>query len=396
MKLLPWGTRQKLSNEEFFNRKIELSNIKNQLYSTVESNPPEMLLTGVRGVGKTVFLNKIKADLTDEGYLVILIDFSTAEAYQRKKLSVKGIIQHYYDELVTQATEKNIYNIQNRIKKYFTTHNFKVKDYKTIERIPLPIIGSEDDLRHLTKFVLNLPQKIYEDNPDKIKGVIVIIDEFQIIKEMDDYLDSFLWVFRGHIQNHNNVAYMLSGSMSLNDPFIQDVAGQKGVFGGRMLTHYLYPFNKETTKTYLREKAPQYIFTEESFDRFYKCTKGVPYYINTLANHLPQNITLTPEDVIETFDNNLFSMIKSLIAIWINLSNMEKDIIIALIEQPLQRKDIANKLNVESGTLSKYLTKLIQLDLISNNQGTYSIHEDMLKRWLKMEYEDKKVYPYRF
>jgi len=396
MKLLPWGTRQKLSNEEFFNRKIELSNIKNQLYSTVESNPPEMLLTGVRGVGKTVFLNKIKADLTDEGYLVILIDFSTAEAYQRKKLSVKGIIQHYYDELVTQATEKNIYNIQNRIKKYFTTHNFKVKDYKTIERIPLPIIGSEDDLRHLTKFVLNLPQKIYEDNPDKIKGVIVIIDEFQIIKEMDDYLDSFLWVFRGHIQNHNNVAYMLSGSMSLNDPFIQDVAGQKGVFGGRMLTHYLYPFNKETTKTYLREKAPQYIFTEESFDRFYKCTKGVPYYINTLANHLPQNITLTPEDVIETFDNNLFSMIKSLIAIWINLSNMEKDIIIALIEQPLQRKDIANKLNVESGTLSKYLTKLIQLDLISNNQGTYSIHEDMLKRWLNMEYEDKKVYPYRF
>ena len=60
MKLLPWGTRQKLSDEEFFNRKIELSNIKNQLYCTKDSNPPEMLLTGVRGVGKTVFLNKNK------------------------------------------------------------------------------------------------------------------------------------------------------------------------------------------------------------------------------------------------------------------------------------------------------------------------------------------------
>lgn len=396
MKLLPWGTRQKLSDDEFFNRKIELSNIKNQLYCTEESNPPEMLLTGVRGVGKTVFLNKIKNDLSDEEYLVILIDFSTADAYQRNKLSVKGIIQHYYDEIVTQATEKNIYNIQNRIKKYFTTHNFKVKNLKTIEKIPVPIIESEEDLRHLTKFVMDLPQKIYEDNQDRIKGVIVIIDEFQIIKEIDDYLNSFLWLFRGHIQNHNNVAYMLSGSMSLNDPFIQDVAGQNGVFGGRMLTHYLYPFNKETTRKYMEEKAPQYIFTEESFERFYNCTKGIPYYINTLANHLPQNITLTPDDVVTTFDNNLFAMIKYMVAVWINLSNMEKDIIIELIEQPLQRKDLANKLNVKSGTLSKYLTNLIQLDLISNNQGTYSIHESMLKRWLQTEYKNKGVYPYRF
>ena len=325
-----------------------------------------------------------------------MIDFSTADAYQRKNLSVKGIIQHYYDEIVTQATEKKIYNIQNRIKKYFTTHNFKVKDFKNIEKIPIPIIESEEDLRHLTKFVVDLPQKIYEDNKDKINGVIIIIDEFQIIKEIDDYLNSFLRLFRGHIQNHNNVAYMLSGSMSLNDPFIQDVAGQNGVFGGRMLTHYLYPFNKETTRTYMKEKAPQYIFTEESFERFYKCTKGLPYYINTLANHLPQNITLTPEDVVDTFDNNLFAMIKYIVSIWINLSNMEKDILIELIDQPLQRKDLAEKLNVKSGTLSKYLTKLIQLDLISNNQGTYSIHEDMLKRWLKIEYKNKKAYPYRF
>ena len=157
-----------------------------------------MLLTGVRGVGKTVFLNKIKKDLTTEGYLVILIDFSTADAYQRKNLSVKGIIQHYYDEIVRQATEKKIYNIQNRIKKYFTTHNFKVKDFKNIEKIPIPIIESEEDLKHLTKFVLDLPQKIYEDNKDKINGVIIIIDEFQIIKEIDDYLNSFLWLFRGH------------------------------------------------------------------------------------------------------------------------------------------------------------------------------------------------------
>ena len=102
------------------------------------------------------------------------------------------------------------------------------------------------------------------------------------------------------------------------------------------------------------------------------------------------------KDVVDTFDNNLFAMIKYIVAVWINLSNLEKDIIIELLDQPLQRKDLANKLNVKSGTLSKYLTNLIQLDLISNNKGTYSVHENMLRRWLKMEYENMGVYPYRF
>ncbi|MBR0472957.1 MAG: ATP-binding protein [Methanosphaera sp.] len=316
-------------------------------------------------------MNKIRKDLTQEEYLVIIIDFSTAPAYQRGNLSIKGIIQHYYDEIVTQSTE-NTY------------------------KISVPIIESEDDLNHLTKFVLNLPQKIYEDNKDKIKGVIIIIDEFQIVKEIKDYLTSFLWIFRGHIQNHNNVAYILSASMSLNDSLIEKVAGQKGVFGGRMLTHYLYPFSQETTRKYLQEKAPQYQFTEDSFERFYKCTKGIPSYINTLANHLPQNITLTSEDIIDTFNNNLFSMIKHIINTWINLSNMEKDIIIEILEQPLQRKEIAKKLEVKSGTLSKYFKNLIQLELISNNNGIYSVKEDLLKRWLKIEYENNEVYPYRF
>ncbi len=184
--------------------------------------------------------------------------------------------------------------------------------------------------------------------------------------------------------------------MSLNDSLIEKVAGQKGVFGGRMLTHYLYPFSQETTRKYLQEKAPQYQFTEDSFERFYKCTKGIPSYINTLANHLPQNITLTSEDIIDTFNNNLFSMIKHIINTWINLSNMEKDIIIEILEQPLQRKEIAKKLEVKSGTLSKYFKNLIQLELISNNNGIYSVKEDLLKRWLKIEYENNEVYPYRF
>ena len=42
------------------------------------------------------------------------------------------------------------------------------------------------------EYVLSFPEKIYNDNKNKIKGIIILIDEFQIIKELDDYKESFL------------------------------------------------------------------------------------------------------------------------------------------------------------------------------------------------------------
>lgn len=44
--------------------------------------------------------------------------------------------------------------------------------------------------------VLKLPQRIYENNSDKIKVILIFIDEFQIIKELTDYKDYFLWKLR--------------------------------------------------------------------------------------------------------------------------------------------------------------------------------------------------------
>ena len=69
---LPWGNNQNLTDEEFYNRKGELINLKNILQSTSQGHAPDLLLTGIRGVGKTVFLKKLKRELDDAG----LVSFS--------------------------------------------------------------------------------------------------------------------------------------------------------------------------------------------------------------------------------------------------------------------------------------------------------------------------------
>lgn len=398
MSKLPWGNSKILTDEEFFNRTQEISNLTKLLQSTGESNAPDILVTGIRGVGKTVLLNKIK-QFMDGNYLVVYMDFSTSQAYQKNNMSLKGLYDFYYQKIIEETKLKGLNTLDHHIKKFFKTNNFKIKEVVVASAldisIPVPIIGAERDLEKYKDFVFKLPQEIYEHNNDKIEGMIIIIDEFQVVKELDNYLDSFLWNFRGYVTGQRNVAYILSGSMGLQDNLISEIAGHNGAFGGRMLTVNINPFSDQTTRNYLKERAPELKFTSEGFDRFYKCTSGVPYYINIFARQLPVNEELDEKNVIEAFDNNISLIGSHLINEWNRLTLKEKDLIVALMDSPLKRVDLARKLNVKSGSLSDKLNKLQNLDLIHFTNGEYEISEKLLKRWLEIEYSQKGIYPYR-
>ena len=398
MSKLPWANSKVLTDDEFYNRSQEINNLKNLLMSTSQNNAPNILLTGIRGVGKTVLLNKIKQQM-DEKFLVVYMDFSISQTYQKNNMSIKGLLDFYYQKIIDESNLKGLNTLNNQIKKFFKTNNFKMKDISLINffdiSIPVPIIESERDLEKYRDFVFKLPQQIHEENKDDIGGVIIIIDEFQVIKELGNYLDSFLWNFRGYVTEQRNVAYILSGSMGLQDNLISDIAGQNGAFGGRMLTININPFSYETTKNYLNQKAPEIKLDDDAIERFYKCTSGIPSYINIFARQLPINQYLNENDIINVFDNNIALIASHFINEWNRLTLKEKDIIIALIDSPLKRVDLARKLNVKSGSLSDKLNKLQNLDLIRFINGKYEISEKLLKRWLEIEYSQKGIYPYR-
>ena len=228
MSKLPWGNSRILTDDEFFNRTQEISNLTKLLQSTGESNAPNILVTGIRGVGKTVLLNKIK-QFMDDNYLVVYIDFSSSQAYQKNNMSLKGLYDFYYQKIIEETKLKGLNTPDNPIKKFFKTNNFKIKEVVVASAldisIPIPIIGTERDLEKYKDFVFKLPQEIYEHNNDKIEGMIIILDEFQVVKELDNYLDSFLWNFRGYVTEQRNGAYILSGSMGLQAIMVHLVEG---------------------------------------------------------------------------------------------------------------------------------------------------------------------------
>jgi predicted transcriptional regulator len=85
-----------------------------------------------------------------------------------------------------------------------------------------------------------------------------------------------------------------------------------------------------------------------------------------------------------------------LINLWSRLTLREQKIITSLSERSLERKKIAEKLNISSSSLSIPLKKLLNNGLIEyENKGIYNISEPILKEWLKQEYKTKGIYPYR-
>ena len=393
-KMIPWGTRENLEPDEFYNRKRELNNLKNLLETTSTGNAPQILLTGVRGVGKTVFLKRIQKDL-NEKYLVVYLNFSKAECYQKNNMSIKGLLEYFLKEFLIEAKNQNLNTLDKKIEKYFKTNNFKVKDFIQVDKFPIPIFQSETDVEKLFDFVLKLPEKVYEENSDVLEGIIIFIDEFQIIKELNEYKESFLWKLRSYIQNQNYISYLFSGSMSMQDELITEIASQRGAFGGRMLTINITPFDKKTVKDYLNQEAPNLLFTKEGFDRFYNCTFGIPAYVNIFATLLPRDIQLDERKIKKEFEEKIEVINTHLIVIWNNLTPREQNIIISLLDEPLKRNDIAKILNVTTGSLSKPLLNLQHQELIGLENKHYFVCEKILKLWLKLEFEKNGIYPFR-
>jgi uncharacterized protein len=394
MEDIAWGTDAELTDEQFYNREQEILWIKNLLETTASGSSPTLMISGIRGVGKTVLLKKIKNELNHD-YFTCYMDLSTASGYQMGELTEMGIMQHLYDNLIEECQRKNYFTMLKKLSKFFKTKNFSMGDIVDAGGVTVPIPKTEDDYRKLSKFVLDLPQVIYEQHQDQIKGTILIIDEFQVLKDLGNSLDSFLWFLRSVIGKQKNVAYVFSGSLTSTDSIIGKIAGSEGAFGGRMLNVEIHPFTRETVENYLTEKLPSLIMDSSGFERFYTCTRGVPFYVNTFAKLLQKDVKLDDAMVREEFNRTLPYLGIHLINQWSRLTLQEQKIITHLLDEPIRRKDIADNLGVKSGSLSHPLNKLQDMSLVKLEGNLYGICEPILKAWIKKEYTEKGVFPFR-
>ena len=395
MNELAWGTNNDLNENQFYNRVEDIKFISDLLRSSQYGTSPSILLTGIRGVGKSALMKRIQKNFRDENYLVVYIDLSSSNAYQTDEFTRESLIELIYDELIKECGEFGITTVDKKIEKYIKTHDVALKEIVNIKWYPVPFLWTKKNYKKLANFVMELPQYLYDEYKEDINGVFLFFDEFQIIKELGDELTDFLWYMRSYIQKQNNVSYVFSGSMSVKDNLIEEIAGSNGAFGGRMLTIEIKAFSYETTKNYLNEKADYLKFTDDGFDQFYTCTKGIPFYINTFGNLLPRNVILDADSVKENFIKFLHVLAMHFSNSWFRLNLQEQKILTTLLDESLNRSGIAKKLNVTSGAIGRSLNRLLDNGFIEMENNKYYMPNFVFKAWLKNEYKTKGVYPYK-
>ena len=233
MSIIPLGNDINLDDSQFYSRSKDISFLSHYLENTKNGSTPAVLLTGVRGIGKTALLKKIKRTVGDK-YLIVYIDLASANRYNEGKFSRFTFMKIVHDSIF-EACE----NIG------FMTFDFKTKAFnhdKFLEFNDFLDSSIDESYPEYAKFVMDLPKTIYDEYSHVIDGVWLFFDEFQLIKDLDDDVNSFLWYIRSLVQSQDHIAYLFSGCMSLKDALISDIAGKQGAFGGRILTFELSPF----------------------------------------------------------------------------------------------------------------------------------------------------------
>lgn len=88
---------------------------------------------------------------------------------------------------------------------------------------------------------------------------------------------------------------------------------------------------------------------------------------------------------MEEFRKTLPYLVIHLTNEWYKLNGQQQKIIAALIEKPLKRIEIANKLGVTSGAIGNSLKHLENKTLIEHNANEYHIYDSIFRLWLKNE-----------
>ena len=101
---IAWGTENNLDDTLFYNRKEDLEFLTNVLDSSQYGSTPTILLTGIRGVGKTALTNKLKNDFKNE-YLVVYMDLSLSDKYQKGEFTREAFMELLYKELINACNE---------------------------------------------------------------------------------------------------------------------------------------------------------------------------------------------------------------------------------------------------------------------------------------------------
>lgn len=335
------------------------------LLGRIKEKRPEksMLLTGLRGVGKTVLLNEIDRMALDNGYRTI-----TVEAHDGKPLA--ALLAPHLQRLLFDLDR--LAGAGNKVRRGFAVLRsflgaFKITMHDVTVGLDIdPERGSADsgDLE------IDLPSlfvAIGEAAEDRRSAVAILIDEIQYFSSTE--LAALIMAMH-KVQQRQLPVVLLGAGL----PILPGLAGESKSYAERLFSFPdIGALSKHDAAKALQEPAHAVgvVFESDALAEVYRLTKGYPYFVQEWGyqawNRAAQSpITLaTVQDattyVIPRLDQNFFRVRYD------RLTPGEKNFLRAMAEigpGPQRTSDIAETLGVNISRLGPVRAKLIRKGMI--------------------------------
>jgi len=338
-------------------------------------------------------ISKVSSILKSENHLIIISPRRFGKTSLIKK--VTNTIKRptiYLDLQLVTSPEDLTAQLLKKLHYHYPLENLKqfIKSFRILPTISLNPLSSEIDISFqpvqsvsvLIEDVFNLIENISK----KRKKIIVVLDEFQEIKNIAKGLDKKL---RSTIQHHQKVNYVFLGSQ---ESLMRDIFEKKKSpfyhFGYLMnLNKIPYPeFFNYLSKGFSKISNR----AEEISNEILAFTNAHPYYTQQLAftsfevflkkNTESKVVEKSINEIVRTHDNDFERL-------WRTLNRTDMKVLIGLTQTEVS--PLSNEFNVKnrigsSSTIFSSIKRLQEKGIVIKAETKYEIDDPFFKTWIKL------------
>ena len=379
-------------------REVEQREFKELL----EQNPilNNLILTGLRGVGKTVLLETFKPIANQLGWFWAGTDLSESASISEQNLIIRVLADL---ASITSSFSVTIQE-QNRIGFVNSTGNKEIYlTYAMLTAIYNNTPGLESDkLKNVLEIVWNAIK-------GKVKGIVLAYDEAQNLKDHAaerQYPLSLLLEVIQYLQR-KQIPYLLilTGLPTLYPTLVETRTYSERMFHIISLDKLSKEASREAIVTPIKKDNCPTTFHENTIQEIIRLSSGYPYFIQFFCKEIfdsyiqqisvgIENPNISIHEIIAKLDTDFYS------GRWSRITDKQRDLcrIIAKLDTANDEfavQDIFAKAkemnfnNFSASYINQYLTKFILLGLIfKNRHGKYSFAVPLLADYIKREEEE--------
>ncbi len=319
------------------------------------------ILLGLRGVGKTVLLNRIRCMAEDQGYQIAYIEAPEGQKFEVLFVpEIRGILQRLS---IVEAAKEKAHEAMQALKSFASVFKISYQDF-SISVDPTPGVADSGDLAHdLQELLIRVGAAAAAASC----GAAILIDEIQYLKKEE--LRALIVALHRVSQRQLPVT-LFGGGL----PQIANLTGDAKSYAERLFDFpEIGPLKPDDAKEALREPIEREgaAIDEDALDEIVRTTEGYPYFIQEWgyqAWNVAETSTITKDDAKKGEQRALVRLDGSFFRVRFDrLTPREREYVRAMAELgpgPQRSSDIAKMLKKDIQSVAPFRSNLIKKGMI--------------------------------